>query len=117
MQNMQLSEDRVFANLTTSALKITAVSHRTNGRLPWEGFMRKGACLLAAAVLTLVAPSVAQSATLQDIKSRGELVVAVEASYPPFAFIENGQIVGYDADLLKLVLQDLVAQGVKVNAS
>ena len=79
--------------------------------------MRKATYLFAAAALALIAPSAAQTATLQDIKSKGELVVAVEASYPPFAFIENGQIVGYDADLLKIVLQDLVTQGVKINAS
>jgi polar amino acid transport system substrate-binding protein len=42
-------------------------------------------------------------------------VVATEAQYPPFEFVENGRIVGYHADLLALVLKDLVGQGVKVN--
>lgn len=79
--------------------------------------MNKASHLLTAAALIFISSSAAQSGTLQDIKKRGELVVAVEASYPPFAFIENGKIVGYDADLLELVLRDLVAQGVKVNAS
>jgi polar amino acid transport system substrate-binding protein len=72
--------------------------------------------LAAAALMFGMTHLVAKAATLDEIKSKGELVVAVEASYPPFAFIENGKIVGYDPDLFELVSKDLVAKGIKINA-
>ena len=63
--------------------------------------------------LALLPPS-ATAGLLDDIKKRGEIVVATEAAYAPFEFVENGKIVGYGADLLVLLMKDLTAQGVKV---
>jgi len=40
------------------------------------------------------------------------LTVAMDATYPPDEFIQNGQIVGFDADLMKALGQ---VMGVKVN--
>src|SRR5262249_29714352 len=43
--------------------------------------------------------------TLSDIKSRGKVVVATEAAYAPFEFLEDGKIVGYDKDVLDGVIK------------
>ena len=50
---------------------------------------------------------------LDQIKQRGEIVIATEARLPPFEFVENGKIVGYDADLMAAVMLKL--PGVKIN--
>jgi polar amino acid transport system substrate-binding protein len=78
---------------------------------------RRVAALAVLAVLAGSAPPPPLEAAglLDEIKKRKEIVVATEAQYPPFEFVENGRIVGYHADLLALVLKDLVGQGVKVN--
>jgi polar amino acid transport system substrate-binding protein len=52
---------------------------------------------------------------LDDIRRKKEIVVATEAGYAPFEYVEAGKIVGYHADLMALALKDLVAEGVKVN--
>jgi polar amino acid transport system substrate-binding protein len=74
--------------------------------------MSKTGIAALVAVAALTAP--AEAGLLDDIKKRKEIVVATEAGYAPFEFVENGKIVGYHADLLALVLKDLGAQGVKV---
>ena len=49
---------------------------------------------------------------LDDIKHRGEIVIATEARYAPFEMLENGKIVGMGKDILDEVMKDL--PGVKV---
>jgi polar amino acid transport system substrate-binding protein len=71
--------------------------------------------VLVALVASGVAAPAARAGLLDDIKKKKEIVVATEAGYAPFEFVEGGKIVGYHADLLALVMKDLVAQGVKVN--
>lgn len=44
---------------------------------------------------------------LKEIKARGKLVNGVEAQNPPFEYIENKQIVGYDVDLSRRFAQSL----------
>lgn len=44
---------------------------------------------------------------LEKIRSTGEFVIASEARYPPFEFVENGKIVGYDVDLFHDVMKAL----------
>jgi len=46
-----------------------------------------------------------------EIKARGKLVNGVEAQNPPFEYIENGEIIGYDIDLSRLFAEHL---GVKL---
>jgi len=48
---------------------------------------------------------------LAEIRRRGEIVFATEAAYPPFEFIENGKIQGFDIDLGNAIGQEL---GVRV---
>ncbi len=63
-------------------------------------------------VAALLIAGVANADLLEDIKARGEIVIATEARYAPFEMLENGKIVGYDKDLMDEVLKDL--PGVKL---
>ena len=72
------------------------------------------ALLAGATVVGLLAPD-SRAGLLDDIKKRKEIVIATEAGYAPFEYVEGGKIVGYHADLLALVMKDLTDQGVKVN--
>jgi polar amino acid transport system substrate-binding protein len=49
---------------------------------------------------------------LNDIQKRGTLTVATEAAWAPFEFVQDGKIVGYDKDILDLVVK---AWGVKLD--
>jgi polar amino acid transport system substrate-binding protein len=67
--------------------------------------------LTSGAVLTLalavaVEPS-AQADLLEEIKQRGTFVVGTEARFPPFEFVEGGEIVGYSADMMEHIMQEL----------
>lgn len=44
---------------------------------------------------------------LDEIKKRGKVVVATEAAYPPFEFVQDGRIVGYGKDILDYVVKGL----------
>lgn len=49
---------------------------------------------------------------LEEIKERGEIVIATEARFAPFEMLKKGKIVGYSKDLLDEILKDL--PGVKL---
>jgi polar amino acid transport system substrate-binding protein len=67
---------------------------------------------LAAGAFTVGAGSAARADELQDIKSKGVLVVGVKADYPPFGYrAPNGDIIGIEPDLATDVAKRL---GVKV---
>ncbi|WP_322007550.1 transporter substrate-binding domain-containing protein [Paraburkholderia tropica] len=57
--------------------------------------------------LAAAAPVLAQDDLLARIKSNKEISVATEARYAPFEYVDNGKIVGYDADLMAYVLKSL----------
>ena len=59
--------------------------------------------LLCGAVLLGLIPTMASTATLEEIKKRGYMVVATEDNYPPFEFVQDGQPAGLDHDLYKLL--------------
>ena len=70
----------------------------------------KAGSLLAALVLAILATGAAawaqaQSGLWADIKKRGKVVVATEAQYYPFEFLENGKIVGYHKDVLDQIIK------------
>ena len=70
----------------------------------------KAGSLLAALVLAILASGAAawaqaQSGLWADIKKRGKVVVATEAQYYPFEFLENGKIVGYHKDVLDQIIK------------
>jgi len=61
----------------------------------------------ALAVLALGAgPALAQD-TLGHIRESGTVTVGTEAAFPPFEFVEDGEIVGYGKDILDVVVAEL----------
>lgn len=68
-----------------------------------SGFYRCviGLALVVAASMPLGS---AEAGTFDEIMERGKVVVATEAAYPPFEFIEDGEIVGFDKDVLDHVI-------------
>lgn len=72
------------------------------------------ATLGAIAIWTLLGQSAPANAQglLDDIKQRGEIVVGTEAAFEPFEFIKDGEIVGYNKDILDYIVSGL---GVELN--
>lgn len=66
---------------------------------------------ITAGILTVTCAT-AHANLLQDIKDKGEIVVATEARYTPFEMLEDGKIVGYAKDILDEIMKDL--PGVKL---
>lgn len=73
---------------------------------------RKAFRMLAVCVAVLM-PLCASTAALaqakpglwEEIKKRKKIVVATEAQYYPFEILEGGKIVGYDKDILDLIIK------------
>lgn len=73
-------------------------------------FSAVGAFATAVAVGFMALIGASQSAhadLLQKVKDRGELVAGTEARFPPFEFVEDGEIVGYSADMMDIIMEDL----------
>jgi polar amino acid transport system substrate-binding protein len=72
---------------------------------------RTGRALTFGAVLTLALAVAdeqsAQADLLEEIKQRGTFVVGTEARFPPFEFVEGGEIVGYSADMMEHIMEGL----------
>jgi len=49
----------------------------------------------------------AQADLLEEIKQRGTFVVGTEARFPPFEFVEGGEIVGYSSDMMERIMEAL----------
>jgi polar amino acid transport system substrate-binding protein len=62
------------------------------------------ALVLALALMMCLPGSRADAGLFEEIKTRGKVVVATEAAYPPFEFIQDGKIVGFDKDVLDRVV-------------
>ncbi|PMR74016.1 transporter substrate-binding domain-containing protein [Billgrantia endophytica] len=58
--------------------------------------------LLSAGLITST-----QADLLDDIRSEGTFTVGTEARFAPFEFIEDGEIVGYSADIMELIMPEL----------
>ncbi|WP_149539685.1 transporter substrate-binding domain-containing protein [Siccirubricoccus phaeus] len=67
--------------------------------------------LLLGAGAALLAPRLAQAEALDDIRSRGELIVGMEAAYQPYEYFQDGKIVGYDVEIAERIARKL---GVKL---
>lgn len=70
------------------------------------------AFLVATSLGAASVPAAASSDLFQDIKKRGEVTVATEAAYYPFEFIQDGNIVGFDKEVLDSIIK---SWGVKLN--
>jgi len=66
---------------------------------------RTGFCALAALGLGL--GPVASADLLEEIRAEGEFEVGTEARFPPFEFVEDGEIVGYSADIMEHIMAEL----------
>jgi polar amino acid transport system substrate-binding protein len=61
--------------------------------------------LAVVALLGTPGPASGQAKLWDEIRKRGKVVVATEAQYYPFEFIEGGKIVGYHKDVLDLIIK------------
>lgn len=68
----------------------------------------RSACLAAA--LIAGAATAVQADTLDNIKKDGVLVMANGGAFPPFGYVENGTMVGFDIDLGNEVARRLGVQ-------
>jgi len=66
--------------------------------------------IAAAAILTAAFPANAQT-TLEAVKQKGVLVAGSSAEYPPFEYVADGKLVGYDVDMAEEITRRM---GVKV---
>jgi polar amino acid transport system substrate-binding protein len=66
----------------------------------------------AAGVLGLFSAGPARADTLDEVKKRGTLVIGTEAAYVPYEFFKDGKIVGYDPDIIDLMVPKI---GVKAS--
>ena len=65
---------------------------------------------LTALMLLMTGPALDRAAadTLDDIKARGHMVVAIDPTFSPYEFTTaDGTITGYDPDLLQAIAKDL----------
>ena len=74
---------------------------------PWTG-----AFAIAVAAGLGISGGPAKADLLEEIKQRGEFIVGTEARFPPFEFVEEGEIVGYSTDIMTHVMKAL--PGVKL---
>jgi ABC-type amino acid transport substrate-binding protein len=73
--------------------------------------MRRGQWTLGLVLLSALLAARAETAgELNAVRTQGELIIGVEAAFPPFEMIQDAQVVGFDADLAKLMAE---AIGVK----
>ncbi len=68
--------------------------------------MIKTLIALALAGTVLAGPAFSQD-TLERIKASGKMTVATEAAFKPFEYVEDGEIVGFGAELLAEFRKDL----------
>ena len=66
--------------------------------------------IAAAAILATAFPANAQT-TLEAVKQKGVLVAGSSAEYPPFEYVADGKLVGYDVDMAEEITRRM---GVKV---
>jgi His/Glu/Gln/Arg/opine family amino acid ABC transporter permease subunit len=83
-------------------------ARRSNGRRSPASWIRP---LWVVLGLLLCAGAVRAQSSLDGIRQRGELVIATDATYPPFEYKEGDKLLGFDIDLGNEIGREL---GVKV---
>jgi polar amino acid transport system substrate-binding protein len=66
--------------------------------------------IILLAILWLALPYV-YAGDIERIKAKGEIVISVNKGYPPFCMVANGEIIGLDVDLARMIADHL---GVKI---
>lgn len=69
--------------------------------------------VFAAAAIALTSLPSAAADLLADVKAKKEIVVATEAQFAPFEYVQDGKIVGYGPDLMHLIMADMPEVKVK----
>lgn len=71
--------------------------------------MKKIICLVLCLAMTLcVFTSCGKKGkTLDEVKEAGQLVVATSPDFPPFENLENGEVVGIEVEIMKLICEEL----------
>lgn len=72
--------------------------------------MRRRTLLAGSGILGtlgLLSLSTARADTMSDVKKRGTLMIGTEAAYVPYESFKDGQIVGYDPDILSVIASRL----------
>src|SRR5271156_6935069 len=62
---------------------------------------------VAAASASLFSIGPARADTLEEVKKRGTLTVGTEAAYVPYEFVKDGKIIGYDPDIIEIMVKNL----------
>ena len=63
--------------------------------------------LAAVLLLGLLAGCGSSEKTLEDVQKKGTLVIATSPDFPPFEYLEDGQVVGIEIEILQAVCQKL----------
>lgn len=64
--------------------------------------------LLAASLLAAASASAQEKSKLDEVLSRGKVIVGVSSESPPFGFVnEKGELDGFDVDVAKLIAKGL----------
>jgi len=66
----------------------------------------------AATGVGLLSIGAARADTMEEVKKRGTLMIGTEAAYVPYEFVKDGQIIGYDPDIIAIMVKNL---GVKAD--
>lgn len=69
--------------------------------------MHRTTAITAGFLLSVSFASTAHSDLLDDIRSEGTFTVGTESRFAPFEYIEDGEIVGYSADIMEHILPEL----------
>ncbi|KPQ21473.1 transporter substrate-binding domain-containing protein [Halomonas sp. HL-93] len=69
--------------------------------------MHRTTAITAGLLLSVSFASTAHSDLLDDIRSEGTFTVGTEARFAPFEYIEDGDIVGYSADIMEHIMPEL----------
>ncbi|MDR5886720.1 transporter substrate-binding domain-containing protein [Vreelandella janggokensis] len=75
--------------------------------------MHRTSAITAGLLLSVSFASTAHSDLLDDIRSEGTFTVGTEARFAPFEYIEDGEIVGYSADVMEHIMPEL-GEGVEL---
>jgi polar amino acid transport system substrate-binding protein len=66
----------------------------------------------AATGVSLFSIGTARADTLDEVKKRGTIQIGTEAAYVPYEFVKDGKIIGYDPDIIEIMVKNL---GVKAD--
>jgi len=69
--------------------------------------MQRIPTIIAGFLLSVSFATPAHSDLLDDIRADGIFTVGTEARYAPFEYVEDGEIVGYSADIMKHIMEEL----------